>query len=438
MKKEMNRRKFIQQSSLGIAGTGLLSNGLPLLGDQETTVPELKVKKYRTLGRTGFKVSEISSGMPQNEAVLNRLLDAGVNYIDVAASYSNGKFEMNTGRAIKNRDRKSIFITTKLNIRPKDTKDSIIQRTGECLKRLQTDYIDCMMLHAVMTAEEVKNQEFHAAMKQLKKEGKVRFVGVACHGSSYPNFATQRDSMEKVLMTAAQDGRFDIFLMVYNFLTREPSERILKVCEEKKIGVTLMKVNPVSDYLQVSEMIKELEDKKQKVPKHYKMMLAEFKKQAEQMQAYLKLDNLKNPGKIREAAVRFVLNHPAVHTVCCTCTNFDLADAFIKLAGMPFTGGDRDTLVAYERGFGNLYCRHGCSLCENHCPQQVPVNRIMRYNHYFVSQGREKHAMMEYDQLSGNKADLCRECSGYCEKACPHNVSIHALLNLAHRRLTLT
>ncbi len=59
----------------------------------------------RTLGRTGFKVSEICSGMPQNEAVLNRLLDAGVNYIDVAASYSNGKFEENTGNAIKNRDR---------------------------------------------------------------------------------------------------------------------------------------------------------------------------------------------------------------------------------------------------------------------------------------------------------------------------------------------
>jgi predicted aldo/keto reductase-like oxidoreductase len=437
---KIDRRKFIKQSTMGAAaaGTGLLSNGLPLQGDNETTGSPLKIKKYRTLGRTGFKVSEISSGMPQNEAVLNRLLDAGVNYIDVAASYSNGKFEMNTGNAIKNRDRKAFFITTKLNIRKGDTKESYIRRTKECLERLQTGYIDCMMIHNALWAEEVKSPEFHAAMQQLKKEGKVRFVGVACHGASYPNFVNKIDSMEKVLMTAALDGRFDVMLMVYNFLTKEPSERILKVCKEKNIGVTLMKVNPVSDYLQVNDMIKELESEKKRVPKHYDMMKKEFKKQAEQMKAYLKMDILKNPAKIREAAIRFVLNNPAVHTVCCTCTNFDMADAFIKLSGMPLTGEDQDTLVAYQQGFGKLYCRHGCGQCESKCPQQVPVNTIMRYNHYFVAQGREKHAMLEYKKLPGLKADLCCNCPGFCETACPHNVSIHALLNLAHKRLTLT
>jgi predicted aldo/keto reductase-like oxidoreductase len=438
MKVEIDRRKFFKQSALGIAGTGLLSSGLPLLGNQEPTGSPLKINKYRTLGRTGFKVSEICSGMPQNEAVLNRLLDAGVNYIDVAASYSNGKFEQNTGNAMKNRDRKAIFITTKLNVRKGDTKESFVRRTKEFLVRLQTDYIDCMMIHSAQRADEVKSPEFHAAMKQLKKEGKVKFVGVACHGTSYPTSGKKIDSMEKVLMTAAHDGRFDILLMVYNFLTKDPSERILKVCKEKNIGVTLMKVNPVSDYLQVNDMIKELEDEKKKVPKHYESMRISFEKQAEQMMAYLKMDNLKNPAKIREAAIRFVLNNPAVHTVCCTCLNFNEANAFIKLAGMPLTGEDRHALDAYQLSFGKLYCRHGCGLCESLCPQHVPVNTIMRYNHYFVSQGREKHAMSEYKKLPGHKAELCSNCPGFCETACPHNVSIHALLNLAHKRLTLT
>ncbi len=437
MKKGIDRRKFIKKSALGVAGAGLLSNASPLPGEEETKSAPLKVKNFRTLGRTGFKVSEISSGMPQNEAVLNRLLDAGINYIDVAASYSNGKFEVNTGNAIKNRDRKSLFITTKLNVRKDDTKESFIQRTKECLKRLQTDYIDCMMLHNAQRVEEVKAPVFHAAMEQLKKDGTVRFTGIACHGESYPTFGNKIDSMEDVLMAAAHDGRYDIMLMVYNFLTKGPSERILKVCKEKNIGVTLMKVNPVSDYLQISGMIKELEDEKKKVPKSYEIMLEDFKKQAERMKAYMKLDNLKNPAKIREAAMRFVLNHPAVHTVCCTCTNFDMADAFIKLAGMPLSGEDKKTLAAYREGFGKLYCRHGCGLCETQCPQRVPVNTIMRYNHYFTAQGREKHAMLEYEKLSGHKADLCGNCPGFCEKACPHNVSIHALLTLAHKRLTL-
>lgn len=438
MKKGIDRRKFIKQSALGVAGTGLLSNGLPLPGEQETIASPLKIKRYRTLGRTGFKVSEISSGMPQNEAVLNRLLDAGVNYIDVAASYSNGKFEWNTGNALKNRDRKAFFINTKLNIRKGDTKESYIKRTNECLERLQTDYIDGMMIHNAQSVEEVKSPEFHAAMKQLKKEGKVRFVGVACHGTSYPTYGRKIDSMEKVLTTAALDGRFDVLLMVYNFLTKESSERILKVCKEKNIGVTLMKVNPVSDYLQVMDMIKEFESEKKKIPGNFELMRQKFKEQAEQMKAFLKIDYLKNPARIREASIRFALNNPAVHTVCCTCLNFEDADTFIKLSGMPLTGEDKNTLAAYRQGFGKLYCRHGCGLCESRCPQHVPVNTIMRYNHYFTAQGREKHAMLEYKKLPGHKADLCSNCPGFCETACPHNVSIHALLNLAHKRLTLT
>jgi predicted aldo/keto reductase-like oxidoreductase len=438
MKNEMDRRKFIKQSALGVAGTGLLGSGLPLLGEQESKGSQLKIKNYRTLGRTGFKVSDISSGMPQNEAILNQLLDAGVNYIDTAASYGEGRFERITGNAIKNRDRKSLFITTKLALKGDDTKESVIQRTKKCLERLQTDYLDCMMIHSAETIEKVKSPGFHAAMKQLKKEGKVRFVGISDHGASFPSFGKKFDSMEKVLMTAALDGRFDVILMVYNFLTKESSERTLKVCKEKNIGVALMKVNPVGDYLMISNMIKELEDEKKTVPKYYEIMKNKFKEQADQMKAYLKLDNLKNPAKVREAAIRFVLNNPAAHTVCCTCHNFDEAETFVKLSGMPLTREDKNTLAAYQQGFGKLYCRQACGLCESQCPHQVPVNTIMRYNHYFVAQGREKHAMLEYKKLPGHQANVCYDCHGFCETACPHNVSIHALLNLAHKRLTLT
>jgi aryl-alcohol dehydrogenase-like predicted oxidoreductase len=91
----------------------------------------------------------------------------------------------------------------------------------------------------------------------------------------------------------------------------------------------------------LSNMVKELESEKKKVPEDYEIMKKEFKEQAEQMMTYLKMDNLKNPAKIREAAIRFVLNNPAVHTVCCTCNNFDDAEAFIKLSGMPLTGEDQ-------------------------------------------------------------------------------------------------
>jgi len=87
---------------------------------------------------------------------------------------------------------------------------------------------------------------------------------------------------------------------------------------------------------------------------------------------------------------------------------------------------------------GSLYCRHACGVCEPHCPHEVPVNTIMRYDHYFVSQGREKHAMAKYAALKSTTADKCQSCAGYCEFACPYGVPVRALLSTAHHTLTLT
>ncbi len=75
--------------------------------------------------------------------------------------------------------------------------------------------------------------------------------------------------------------------------------------------------------------------------------------------------------------------------------------------------------------------------CESHCPHRVPVNTIMRYNHYFRAQGREKDALEKYANLPGPKADMCEDCSGYCEKICPYGIPIQVLLTLAHQTLTI-
>jgi predicted aldo/keto reductase-like oxidoreductase len=65
------------------------------------------------------------------------------------------------------------------------------------------------------------------------------------------------------------------------------------------------------------------------------------------------------------------------------------------------------------------------------------VNTIMRYNHYFEAQGKEKYAMSRYLAIPGAKADICRDCAGYCEKACPYGVPIQGMLAMAHHQLSL-
>jgi predicted aldo/keto reductase-like oxidoreductase len=87
-----------------------------------------------------------------------------------------------------------------------------------------------------------ETEGFHEAMKELKAEGRVRFVGVSNHGSFW--FRDPEETMEKVLLAAADDGRFDVFLMAYNFLKMDEAERVLEVCKEKKIGATETKGIP--------------------------------------------------------------------------------------------------------------------------------------------------------------------------------------------------
>jgi len=433
--KGVNRRDFLKNSTMGIVGAGLLSQA-NLLSAQETTADApVKIKAYRTLGRTGFKVSDISVGGNPNPAVLKALLEAGVNYIDSAESYGRGEAERTIGKVVKDFDRKSLFITTKLNFRGGSTKESILERTQKCLERLQTDYIDCMMIHSCQTAEEVKSEGFHAAMKQLKSEGKVRFVGISNHGGTY---GPVDESMEKVLLAAVEDGRFDVMLLVYNFVQQEAGERVLKACAEKNIGCTLMKTKPVDKYFVMKGMVEERAKKEGKeIPEGTKKMMEAFKERADRANEFMKKNNITDPRAIRDAAVRFVLKNPNVHTVCTNFQSFEDIDPYLALSGSPMTAADKKKLSLYLEGCGSFYCRHACGECESRCPHGVPVNTIMRYNFYFESQGREKEAMEKYAGLSTPIADLCETCTGHCQSACPHNVHIHGLLTNAHRNLTL-
>ena len=79
---------------------------------------ELEIQAHRTLGRTGFQVSDIGfgAGFLTNSNVLAVGLDMGINYIDTAEHYMNGQSERAVGEVLTGRDRSSIFLTTKLNL----------------------------------------------------------------------------------------------------------------------------------------------------------------------------------------------------------------------------------------------------------------------------------------------------------------------------------
>ncbi len=432
----ITRRGFIGSVS-ALVGGGVI--GLPAHADpgKEPGKSETKITGYRTLGRTGFKVSDISLGGVEltTPALVKASLDAGINYIDTAEGYLGGQSEINIGKALKDYDRKKIFITTKLFFRPGTAKSEIKSRTLKCLERLQTDYVDCLMIHATPKIEMVTDEAFHAAVKELKTEGKVRHLGLSNHGSQYRE---KDQNMEKIMIAAARDGRFDVALFTYNFLKREMGENILKVFKEKNIGATLMKVNPVLEHLELDEYVSEQDKEGKDVRDATRKRLELYKKRAEMADAFKKKYGLTGYPQVRDAAIKFVLSHPGVHTVTFSIKNFEQIESYVALSGKRLTEPDGKALSIYETERGEFYCRHACGECESVCPHGVPVNTIMRYNFYFKGQGREKAAMKQYAGLEGKKADVCKTCTGLCESRCPYNVPVHALLQHAHNTLTLS
>ena len=324
----MDRRKFLKASTIGVFGYGILAS-TGLSQPREDKKSKNRIKDYRILGRTGFKVSDLAVGYVNDEGVMATMLDAGMNYIDTGESYP-GAHQL-IGKVIKGRDRKSLFVTSKMLMEGETSKEALIKRTEKSLEDLGTDYIDCMMLHCPETVEETKHEGYHAAMKELKANARIRFTGVSNHGSFW--YRDSKESMDKVLLAAAEDGRFDVFLLAYNFLQMDQAERVLEVCQQKKIGATLMKTTPVAKYYIIKSRVDQLEKEGKEVPAFYKDGLQRYKEKADRAEQFIKKYNLQNPEEIRAAAIKFVLSNPRVNTVCCSLQTYDEMERILALSG---------------------------------------------------------------------------------------------------------
>lgn len=438
--REVDRRGFLKASGIAVVGGGVMSPVGPLEAGEKQETPEPRIRETRTLGRTGFQVSDISfgTGNLNNPNVLATALDMGINYIDTAEHYVNGQAERTVGEVLKDRDRESIFLTTKLNLtfRP-STKEALIERFNRCLERMRTTYVDCLMIHMTPRAEQVKHEAFHQAALELKAEGKVRYLGLSNHGIQHSMFGPIEDSMESVIGAAVEDGRFDVALFVYNFLQKEQGEAIIEACRGRDMGVTLMKTDPVGIGAILGDDLEEARREGRLVSEARETVVQEYQAWLEAAEEFKRRHGLQSNTQVRDAAIKFALDHPGVHTTCPTINTFDTLEAFVGLSGQRLSVADEPMLASYDQLLGRYYCRHACGICEPTCPQRVPVNTIMRYGHYFHGQGREKQAMQKYASLTGATAAGCLDCAGHCESACPHQVPVKSLLARVHENLTL-
>jgi uncharacterized protein len=232
----LSRRRFLETAAVSPMALGAAV-------DAKTGMPT------RILGKTGARVSAVAFGcgsrflMYQEEdkalEALNKALDLGITYIDTAFSYGNGRSEERVGKVMRTR-RKEVWLATKVQDRSYDGAMRIIEGS---LKRLQTDQVDLLHIHALGDAEDLAKAEAGAlkALYKAREAKMARFIGVTCHSDPV------------VLKTALERHDFDCTQMALNAARvgmrngkrgmEDSFELIaLPVAHKKKMGVTAMKI----------------------------------------------------------------------------------------------------------------------------------------------------------------------------------------------------
>lgn len=427
--KKLNRRTFIKKTATCSIGIGLLVNKTQSLSDQAATLP--KIKDYRRLGRTNVKISDIGSGIPYSPSVLKAVIESGVNFIETAESYDNGKNEILIGNVIREFEREKVFIATKINttLGLADSSDDIIRRAEESLKRLNTPYIDLYMEHQVQSIIKVSDRNFHKACDRLAKDGKIRFRGLSCHGTFW--WQEQGGSLEDILMAAIADGRYDVLFFPYNFLDHEMGERVIDACKSNDIGTMIMKSNPVSVFEDYERIIKQGGDLGYFEQRDYERKRSQLEKAGDFFRNYRVADL----NELKKGAYKFILSNKNVTTICCRFKNFADIEMYVGLSGTTLDNQTAMMLSEFRESLGFMNCRIGCNICEHNCPEHLPVNTIMRYYYYLQALKEKELSSALYRNLGDQNANACRSCQGHCEKACPYNVSTRLLLADAHRQL---
>ena len=209
---------------------------------------------YRTLGRTGEKVSIVGiggyhlgqQGVGSEEAIriVRRALDEGVNFLDNCWDYNGGESEVRMGKALRDGYREKAFLMTKIDGRNKATDMS---QLDDSLKRLQTDRIDLLQFHEVIRDSDPTRVFAPGgameAVLEAQKAGKVRYIGFTGHKSP---------EIHLEMLTAAQAHHFtfDAVQMPLNVMDHHFSSfeaKVLPVLVKENIGVLGMK--PMGDQI---------------------------------------------------------------------------------------------------------------------------------------------------------------------------------------------
>jgi uncharacterized protein len=373
---DTSRRQFLQ-AGLALPAVSLVSSNL-----QESTPNTAPKIVYRTLGKTGLKVSGVGYGIgfkPVPEVVA-RAIELGINYFDTSRDY--GDSESIFSAVIKGK-RDKIHIATKS---PNKEKAKIIEDLDTSLKALGTDYVDIWHLHARDTPSGIPDGALEA-MAQCKKSGKARFLGFSCHD---PN-----NMVDFLIKTKV----FDVMQTTYSWpIGGTYRDTAIKKLKAAGIGVIAMKV--------VVGL------------------------------TGLHLKGFDNPpaskGEGPLAGIKWVLQNPAIGTTVPFMQKIPELEMNIRAMAEPFTPEDEKLLYVMNEQIRPLYCRM-CYECKGQCPKGMPVTDMLRYLAYNDFAGNYHQALANFRNLPKEIREVrCNDCSE-CAIKCNNGVAVRDRLMRAQQ-----
>ena len=367
--------------------------------------------QYRTLGRTGFRVSGLGLGteylidIPEDTAteVIRRAIDGGINYFDLF--WAKPEFRSIMGRAFAG-DRERVYLAAHLGSTHRNGQYSVTRDPGtaaaffeDFLERYETGYADVLFLHNCDTREDYDSVMRPGGLKDLaleyKKSGKTRTIGFSGH-------------TPETSLLAVQSGVADVLMYPVNPIGHavEARNALFVECIRRNVGIIAMKAFAGGKLF---------------APRKSELMKIEHTGSGER-----KVEGRAVLSPVQ--GIHYALNTLGVATVVPGCGNVDELDTDLAYFTAPEEDKDYSgvirTLGDFPRG-ECVYCNHCLP-----CPAHIDIGSVIRLYETAVRFGSPESARAEYARLEV-PADACTRC-GACEKRCPFGVkSLETILRAA-------
>ena len=326
--------------------------------------------EYITLGKTGLRVSRMGfGGIPIQKvdasvthALMERLAQRGVNYIDTARGYTVS--EQFLGEALEGGLREKFVIATKSMAR---TKEAMARDIDISLKNLRTDYIDLYQIHNPSLAEleqVIAPGGALEALMEAKAAGKIRHLGLTAHMAAVFERALELDWVETVMFP-------------YNIVETQGEELMAK-CREKNVGFICMKPmagGALEDARLALRFIRQNENVSVVIPGMYDIQeIDENLAAVEDTSALTEEELLKIQTIRRELGTQFCrrCNYCQPCTAGIAISGIFVLEGYLNRYGL----GDwaKQRYAAMGKKAGDCV---GCGACEKRCPYQLPIRQML-------------------------------------------------------------